>query len=482
MRLSNLVCFFLAVITVSFVGAADSHAAKPNVLIIMADDCTFNDLPMYGGRNAKTPNLEQLAAEGLTFNRAFLAEAMCQPCRAELYSGMYPLRNGCAWNHSASRGDIKSMPQYLGAAGYRVGIAGKVHVQPQQSFPFESVGGFDGNCVRDPTLEHRLDSTAEFMTRSDDPFCLVVCLVEPHVPWVMGDPSAYPQRRLELPPNIADTPVTREAFSRYLAEITYMDGQVGEILDTLQATGKQEETLVLFSSEQGSQYPGNKWTNYNTGVHTALIARYPGVIAAGKRTDAMVQYADVLPTLLDFSGINFEPDNFDGTSFAGVLKGQTEQHRDYVYGVHNNVPEGPPYPIRSITDGRYHYIRNLQNENLYIEKHLMGIKGDGKLNNRYWQTWVFNSFDNPKALHLIQRYQLRPSEELFDLESDPYEMSNLADRPEMAEVKKRLGEELDRWMKSQGDPGIEEDTLESLQAARRDEHRFGPAGQLEKPE
>ncbi len=450
------------------------NATPPNVLIILADDCTYNDLPLYGGQNAKTPNLDRLASEGLTFNRAFLSEAMCQPCRAELYSGLYPMRNGCAWNHSSSHSDIESMPHHLAAAGYRVGLAGKVHVLPQQAFPFEPVGGFDKNCVRDPTQPHQIDPAAEFMSRSRDPFCLVVALVEPHVPWVMGDASAYPPKSLKLPPNIADTPETRRAFGAYLAEITYMDSQVGELLDTLQATGKADETLVLFSSEQGSQYPGNKWTNYNTGVHTALIARLPGVVAAGRRTDALVQYADVLPTLMDVAGLEHDPERFDGNSFAEVLRGRSDQHRQYVYGVHNNVPEGPPYPIRSISDGRYHYIRNLQNQNLYIEKHLMGVKGDGKLNNRYWQTWVFESFDNPKALQLIQRYQLRPTEELFDLQNDPYEMKNLAGSASVAAIQSKLSDELDRWLAEQADPGIEQDTVQTHQAAKQGRHRFRP--------
>ena len=109
---------------VLIVGALTAHASaaeRPNVLIIMADDCTFNDLPVYGGQNAKTPHIDRLAKDGLVFNHAYLAEAMCQPCRAELYSGQFPLRNGCAWNHSASRPSVTSMPQHLGAAGYRVG-------------------------------------------------------------------------------------------------------------------------------------------------------------------------------------------------------------------------------------------------------------------------------------------------------------------------------------------------------------------------
>ena len=134
-----------------------------------------------------------------------------------------------------------------------------------------------------PTRPHDLAATREFISRNDDePFCLVVALVEPHVPWVMGDASAYPPAKIKLPPNIADTETTRDAFSRYLAEITYMDSQVGELLQTLDAAGHADDTLVLFTSEQGSQFPGNKWTNWDTGVHTALIARWPGVVPHGR--------------------------------------------------------------------------------------------------------------------------------------------------------------------------------------------------------
>ncbi len=97
----------------------------------------------------------------------------------------------------------------------------------------------------------------------------------------MGDASQYPPKKIKLPPHIADTPRTRQDFGRYLAEITYMDGQVGEILDTLQQSGRDDDTLVLFTSEQGSQFPGCKWTNWDTGVHTALIARWPGRIKSG---------------------------------------------------------------------------------------------------------------------------------------------------------------------------------------------------------
>lgn len=467
--------FLIGVLLSAFTCACSLFAAEtPNVLIIMADDCTFNDLPLYGGPNAQTPNIDRLASQGLTFNRAYLTSAMCQPCRAELFTGQYPMRNGCAWNHSASRPSTLSMPQRLGEYGYRVGIAGKVHVKPAPAFPFEKVSGFDPNCVRNPTNTHNLANARSFMT-ADDPFCLVIALVEPHVPWVMGDPSQYPPANIKLPPNIADTPRTRQDFSRYLAEITYMDGQVGEILAALEDVGKSDETLVMFTSEQGSQFPGCKWTNWDTGLHTALVARWPGKITAGKRTDALVQYADVLPTLLEVAGANETVDEMDGSSFLAVLIGEQDRHREFAFGMHNNLPEGPAYPIRTVTDGTHRFIRNLRPDELYIEKHLMGMQGEGKLNNPYWATWIFDAQTSPATYSLVKRYMLRPSEQLYHTTADPFELTNLASDATSQRIAARLKKALDSWMDLQGDPGAPQDTMESLTAARRGKHRFGPS-------
>jgi uncharacterized sulfatase len=454
-----------------------ANQSRPNFLIVLADDCTYNDLPLYGGQNARTPHLDALAKDGLVFNRAYLSMSICQPCRSELYTGQFPLRNGCAWNHSVSRPTTRSLPQFLGALGYRVGIAGKVDVFPKKCFPFEDVPGFDSNCVDNPTKPHSLDGVREFIARKkDQPFCLVIGLVEPHVPWVMGDPSQYPPGKIKLPPNIADTPRTREDFGKYLAEITYMDGQVGEIMATLEGAGAATNTLVLFTSEQGSQFPGNKWTCWDTGLHTGLIARWPGKVPAGKRTDALVQYADVVPTLLELAGGNSTDTGvaIDGSSFAAILLGKADAHRQFTYGIHDNLPEGPAYPSRTASDGRWRYIRNLSPNEIYIQRYVMGLQGKGELNNPYWGTWMFSSAEKPQSYQLIKRYMLRPAEELYDTAADPYEMNNLNGDPKYSEVKTRLSAELDRWMTAQGDPGAALDTIEALQAARQGEHKYFP--------
>ena len=437
-------------------------AEKPNILVILADDCTYSDLSFHGGENARTPNLDGLAKQGTVFERGYLSMAMCSPCRSEFYTGRLPLRNGCAWNQSTCRPGTRSIPHFLGDLGYRVGLAGKTHIKPAASFPFEKVPGFDENCVRDPTNPHDLGGTRQFITRDEkQPFCLVVALTEPHAPWVMGDAAAYPPKSIKLPANLADTPMTRQSFSRYLAEITFMDGQVGELLRLLDETKLADDTLVIFSSEQGAQFPGNKWTNWDAGLHTSIVARWPQVVPAGRRTKALVQYADMLPTFIDLAGGKPDPAIFDGSSFAAVLRGQSEKHRDFVYGMHNNYPEGPPYPIRSIGDGEWRYIRNLAPERTYIEKHLMGRTE----HNPYWGSWMFTATENPRTLRLVERFLHRPAEELYHTAEDRFELTNLAADPKHAEIKARLTAALDQNLKEQLDPGVILDTPEAFRAA-----------------
>ena len=442
-------------------------AERPNVMIIIGDDASRNDLPLYGGANADTPNIDGLAKQGMTFDRAYLSIAMCMPCRAELYTGLYPVRSGVCWNHSAARPGTKSIVHHLGDLGYRVGISGKGHFKPRESFPFEKVQGVEPGAIRKTANFDYPEKLTEYMTRDGKPFCLVVGLVVPHTPWTVGDDARFDRGRLELPPYMIDTPVTRDDFAKYLAEVEVMDEHVGLVLDALTKSGKAGNTIVIFTSEQGGQWPGGKWTNYDMGIHTGFVVRWPGKVAADKRTDALVQYADVVPTLIEAAGGEVAPDAFDGTSFLGVLLGKDKIHRDYAYSMHNNVPEGPPYPIRGVTDGRYHYLRNLKHENAYFEKHLM----QQKFWHAYWPSWEAQAqAGDPHAKRILDRYIHRPAEELYDLKQDPHELNNLADDPEFASIKARLSAEVDRWMQSQGDPGAEIDSMEQLEAARRGEH------------
>ncbi|MEE3054573.1 MAG: heparan N-sulfatase, partial [Planctomycetota bacterium] len=165
--------------------------------------------------------------------------------------------------------------------------------------------------------------------------------------------------------------------------------------------------------------------------------------------------------------------HYDGSSFLEVLAGKTQKHRSYVYGIHNNIPEGPAYPIRTVSDGKYRYIRNLLPNELYIEKHLMGMRGNGQLNNPYWSTWVRETWANAHTYKLVKRYMKRPPEQLYHTEADRYELENLAGRADQSERLGRLRTELDRWLKTQSDPGAPVDTDKAIQAARKGRHLYG---------
>lgn len=452
----------LGAVTLSGLDFAGAVRKQPSILIIMADDATFSDLPLYGSQNVQMPRLSRLASEGKTFNKAYLAMAMCQPCRTELYTGQYPMRTETCWNHCSTLPQTKSICHYLGDLGYRVGLSGKLHVTPVACFPFENVEGFESDCVA-ATADYDCAGIRKFMSAdAEKPFCLVVGLVVPHVLWSVGDAKHFDLQKLKLPGNFVDTPQTRQDYASYLAEIEVLDKKIGDILDTLDKSGRADETLVIFTSEQGSQFPGCKWTNYDTGVHTGFVVRWPGKVAGGTRTDALIQYADVLPTLIEAAGGHIETSRFDGASFLPVLLDKKQSHRQYVYAMHNNVPEGAPYPIRAVRDSRYSFIRNLLPDEIHIQKYIMGVS-----HTHYWMSWMLAAGERDRAYKLVSRYMRRPAEELYDLQQDPWELSNLASDPKYADIKNRLSTELDRWMKEQNDPGAALDSHQRLQQSRR---------------
>ncbi|VAW16243.1 heparan N-sulfatase [hydrothermal vent metagenome] len=154
--------------------------------------------------------------------------------------------------------------------------------------------------------------------------------------------------------------------------------------------------------------------------------------------------------------------------------GKAGKHREFVYGMHNNIPEGPAYPIRTVSDGDYRYISNLRPEEVFISKYLMGIHGDGGLDNPYWATWVYDTEAAPYTYKLVKRYMRRPAEQLYHTTEDRYEMENLANDPSQAGRLAMMRAELSRWMVGQGDPGSPMDTRKAIEAARQGRHLYKP--------
>lgn len=436
---------------------SQNKAEKPNIVLIMADDLTWHDIEPYGSNVVKTPNLARLADEGLSFDNMFTATAMCAPTRQQILTGLFPVRNGAFPNHGKVYKGTKSIFHYLQDLGYETGLIGKKHIGPDSSFPFKNIGGQNHDGGEGMDID--LSKAEKFINDSgDNPYLLVVTSNQPHGPLNRGDRSAYPPEDINVPPYLVDTKMTRENLSAYYAEITYLDSLVGRTLDIIDDSKEQENTIVIFTSEQGSGMPFGKWTNYDNGLKTAFIVRWPGKIEKDTRTAAMAQYVDVVPTILDIVGENPDdidtgtPDaygnrGFDGRSFRKVLEGKTGDFRDYVFGVHTTrgiIKGSDSYPIRSVRSDKYLYIHNLNSEGKFSN-----VVTNGKLLEDWKNTG--REEDHKRA----EFYEKRPAEELYDVRKDPYQLNNIIDEPGYEEVVKTLKSELAQFMKQQGDKGIE---------------------------
>ncbi len=414
-------------------------AARPNFLFVIADDCTYRDIGCYGGQ-AHTPNIDKLATEGMRFTQCFQAAPMCSPTRHNIYTGLYPVTSGAYPNHTFAMPGTKSVVHYLKPAGYRVALSGKRHIGPREVFPFESIG--QGN---NPDIE-AIDAFMAECKGSETPFCLFACSNEPHSPWNKGDPSRYDAAKLKLPPYFVDTPETRETLVRYLAEITYYDGQVGQCLALLEKHGVADNTLVVVVSEQGSSFPFGKWTCYDTGLQSAMIVRWPGKVAPGTTSDALVEYIDVLPTFMDAAG-GTPPGVLEGKSLVPLLLGKTDTHKEYVFGemtTRGIINGSEHFGIRSVRSPQFKYIWNFTPETPFR---------NACTKSAIFQSWRLKAANDPDAAEKVRRYEHRPGEELYDVVKDPYEWTNLADDPAYAKIKAEHRKRLLEWMEACGDKG-----------------------------
>lgn len=193
--------------------AAGGPGGKPNILLVIGDDMTWHDCEPYGSKQVKTPHMARLARQGIRFDAMFTATAMCAPTRQQLYTGLFPVRNGAYPNHSGVYPTTRSLPHYLEALGYRVGLIGKTHFKPRRCYPFERLKGGPSNTK----------AIAAFVNRDKtQPYCLIVASHEPHKAWTKGPQDAYQPDAVRVPPYLVDTAVTRREMTKYFAEITHV--------------------------------------------------------------------------------------------------------------------------------------------------------------------------------------------------------------------------------------------------------------------
>jgi uncharacterized sulfatase len=418
--------------------------AKPHLVVFLSDDHSMLDSSVYGAKDVKTPKMERLAAAGLTFDRAFVASPSCAPSRAALLTGLMPVRNGAEANHSKPRAEIKKLPAYLKELGYEVVSFGKVsHYQHTGDY------GFD-HFAHDKYHEDIAVSAAVKWLRerrSPKPLALFVGTNWPHVPWPATG-EGYEAAKVQVPANHVDTPRTREARATYYAAVGRMDQELGAVYDAAREV-LGADTFFLATSDHGAQWPFGKWSCYDAGIRTPMIAVWPGRTRPGTRTNAMVSWIDILPTLVEVAG-GAPPAGLDGRSFAPALRDAGAAHRDRIFTTHSADGRFNIYPIRSVRTADWKYIRNLRPD-YYYSTHVdlvQAASGPG-----YFDSWREQAKTDPAAAAIVRRYHERPGEELYDLHADPVELRNLATDPSHAARLAELRAEVTAWMQANGDEG-----------------------------
>ncbi|MEW6306423.1 MAG: sulfatase [Verrucomicrobiota bacterium] len=449
--------FVFCLLTLLFAAPALRAAeTRPNIVLFLSDDHGIGFVGCYGNTVVRTPNIDALAKEGLRFTKMFAASPTCAPSRAVIYSGLHSARNGLMGNHTACRPDLRTLPHYLRELGYRVVLANKLHVKPETVVPFEML---KATLPVNPEIKRRyraegLDTKAvdRFLAahrqeQPDKPLCLILADNAPHVVWEKN--KTYDPAKLPISPIMVDTLKTRTALANYYQDITTMDGRVGEVAQSLKRHGFVDNTLFIYTTDQGAEWPRSKWTAYDSGIHVPFIARWPGVIKPGMTTEALCSFVDVLPTFIELAG-GKAPKEIDGRSFVGVLRGKAKGHNEFIFASHTRDGDMNVFPQRCIRDARYKFIFNLLPENKWTT-HFTKVMDIPDSHGDVYATWIEKAKTDPATAKLVETIERHPRFELYDTQADPYELNNLVDKPEqarrVAELRGRLGE----WLKQQND-------------------------------
>jgi uncharacterized sulfatase len=410
--------------------AATTLAAesRPDLFFYLADDQNYWDYGYAGNETVSTPNVDRLVDEGVLFTRAYTGMAICAPSRNNLYTGLYPIRNGCYMNHIRSRDGVVSAAGYLREQGYTVALAGKSHVKPDSVFdwdhywgPVDTNGGHTG---RIPLAEVR-----DFLEKEKGPVCIFFASDFPHGPY----PKMPPLKEDEFvaKPHKPSTAGTRAWAAGYYENIRRDDEQLGQLLDLLEEVGRLEKSAFFYASDHGID---GKYSTYDYGLRVPIALRWKGHVEEGSQIAALVHFIDVVPTMVEMAG-GCAPKGIDGKSMLPLIKGETDAIHDAVFGMqtYQNIQKTRIFPGRCITTERYKLIVNF-NAAEALEKNY----GDNPVVNEFLQMGA--------RMEKHRRFV-----ELYDLEADPFEQENLAKDPALKEVRDALLAQLVGWMQEQGD-------------------------------
>lgn len=464
----------------SFLPTAQADEVKPpNVLLITLDDMNRDSIGVYGAKVPDaTPNIDQLAADGLRFEHAHVTIAICQPTRAVWMTGRYPHNNGAlGFNHI--RPDVPTLPETLARHGYLTGILGKTeHVVPSrpEAFHYRRTRAELQNG-RSQNLYGRF--TGEFLDHvnvSERPFFLMVNTHDPHRPFdnrkavakrrpltvtkkknkrgrtvtsYQGDYPApskiYSPGDVPVPGFLPDLPAIREEIAQYYSSVRRADDVVGRVLKELDTAGLRENTVVMLKSDHGIAVPFAKTNVYRHSTLTPWIIRWPNKIQPGTVDGHhFVSGIDLAPTVLEIAGLP-PLEGSDGQSFLPLLKGKTQPRRDVVFTHINTIASGRDYAMRSVQTKRHGLIWNgwCNGTTEFRNESMSGLT---------WKAMLNAAETDPAIAERVALFRHRVPFEFYDYQSDPDARRNLIDDPQYTEIVEELIDRMNQLMSDSNDP------------------------------
>ena len=436
-----------------------SDVGRPNILLLMSDNHYSDHLGCYGDQVVSTPNIDQMAVEGVRFTNAFCAAPSCSPARAGLLTGqdIWRLEEGAnLWGILPNKFNFYT--DLLRESGYFVGCQGK---------------GWGPGSVEDSGREinhggKKYEAFEEFLAASPSgsPWCFWFSSQEPHRPYEVGSGlnSGMDINKVQVPPYLPDNDIVRADICDYYYEIEKFDDQVGQILNTLQETGQYDNTLIVICSDNGWQMSRGLANLFDFGTKIPLIISWKNQIVGERTVDDLVNLKDLAPTFLEFAHLKI-PNDMTAKSLMSILisdqSGRIDKEREFVVTARERHAlcrkNGMGYPGRAIRTYDYLYIRNYEPERwpagdppLFgdVDAHMLHYPSPTKM-------YILENRNDPDVkLFYDLGFAKRSAEELYDLKSDPFQINNLAYQENYASIKEDLVKQLDSYLIKTKDPRI----------------------------
>ncbi len=432
--------------------APPARAKRPNILLYVVDDQGTGDAGCYGNPAIRTPGLDELAAGGVRFTNAYSTTASCSASRSVILTGLYNHRNGQyghqhRYHHFITFPWVRSLPNLLGEAGYRTARWGKYHVAPEAVYRFETVIRGGGSPAAG--AERCRDLIAADDNR---PFFLYFGTTEPHRPFKRDGSDPVDPKDVIVPPYLPDIPECRQELAKYYMSVQRADAGLVRLIRLLKDTGRWHDTVVLYCSDNGIAFPGAKTNAYEPALRLPFVVRDPFGGPQGSVCEAILNYTCITPTLLDVAGAVPEGYAFHGRSFRRAMRERRPEGWDETYASHTFHEITMYYPMRVVRDRRWKLIWNLAHPLAYPFASDLYASAT-------WQA-VLERGLKTYGKRPVEAYLHRPAFELYDLENDPHEATNLADDPAHAATLERLQAKLQAMQKRTKDPWIVKWTYE----------------------